>query len=300
MGVLIDCTNQERVLAQVDAFVRSGLPHQIVTVNVDFLNIVHREPAFVRVLNEAALSVPDGMPLVWVSRLVGKPLPQRITGTDLIFGCAELAATRGYRMFLLGAAAGVADEAAAVLQGRYPGLNIVGTYSPPACEEFTPEEDAHILELVREARPDMLFVALGTPKQEKWIYEHLQHLGVPVCVGVGGVFNFITGRIPRAPEAWQEAGLEWLFRLMLEPRRLWRRYLVDDTRALSRALLYSLRRRPAVPPTPARSAGASTLPIPLVTVPVPTRPLITDHAPLHRTAMEATVASSGVPMQTLD
>jgi N-acetylglucosaminyldiphosphoundecaprenol N-acetyl-beta-D-mannosaminyltransferase len=294
MGVQIDCTHRDRVLAQIEDFVQSGLPHQIVTVNVDFLNIVHRDPSFVHVLNEAAVSVPDGMPLVWISRLVGKPLPERITGTDLIYSCAELAAQRGYRIFLLGAAPGVADEAAAVLQGRYPGVNVVGTYSPPACDEFTPEEDAHILQLVRAARPDMLFVALGTPKQEKWIYQHLQDLGVPVCIGVGGVFNFITGRIPRAPEGWQQAGLEWLFRLLLEPRRLWRRYLVDDTRALSRALLYAMRQgsapRPAAPPS-----------YPLVPVPVPVRPLRSEHSTRHLSAMEATVASSsGVPVQTGD
>jgi N-acetylglucosaminyldiphosphoundecaprenol N-acetyl-beta-D-mannosaminyltransferase len=237
------------VLAQIDEFVKSGEPHQIVTVNVDFLNITHRDPSFVRVLNQAAVSVPDGMPLLWVSRLVGQRLPERITGTDLLLGSAALAACRGYSIFLLGAAPGVAAEAGAVLQARYPGLRIAGAYSPPECGDFTPEENAQIVAQIRAARPDMLFVALGTPKQEKWIHANLQELGVPVCVGVGGVFNFITGRIPRAPEPLQKAGLEWLFRLALEPRRLWRRYLIDDTRALARAVAYAARRRaPAAMP----------------------------------------------------
>lgn len=271
MGVLIDRTRRDQVIAHVDMFVQSGRPHQIVTVNVDFLNIAHRDPSFVQLLNDAALSVPDGMPLVWVSQIVGRRLPERITGTDLLCDCAELAARKGYRLFLLGAAPGVADEAADLLSQRYPGLEVVGTYSPPECGEFTSQENAKIVELVRAARPEMLFVALGTPKQEKWIYQNLQDLGVPVCIGVGGVFNFITGRIPRAPQPLQRAGLEWLFRLLLEPRRLWRRYLVDDTRALSRALLYALRnplpasdpRLDGVPPAASGSLSLGAAAVPL-------------------------------------
>ncbi|HMA34525.1 MAG TPA: WecB/TagA/CpsF family glycosyltransferase [Chloroflexia bacterium] len=243
MGVLIDRTHRARVLAQIDAFVQSGRPHQVVTVNVDFLNIAYQDRSFVRLLNDAAIAVPDGMPLLWVSRLVGQPLPERITGTDLLCGCAELAARQGYRLFLLGAAPGVAAEAAQVLESRYPHLQIVGTYAPPERGEFDPAENARIVAMIRAAQPEMLFVALGTPKQEKWIYRNLDQLGVPVCVGVGGVFNFITGRIPRAPQMLQRAGLEWLFRLVLEPRRLWRRYLIDDTHALYRALRYSFRQR---------------------------------------------------------
>lgn len=264
MGVLIDRTRRDQVISYVDSFVQSGRPHQIVTVNVDFLNIAHRDRSFVQLLNDAALAVPDGMPLVWVSQIVGRRLPERITGTDLLCDCAALAARKGYRLFLLGAAPGVADAAADLLSERYPGLAVVGTYSPPECGEFTPQENAKIVELVRAARPEMLFVALGTPKQEKWIYQNLQDLGVPVCIGVGGVFNFITGRIPRAPQPLQRAGLEWLFRLLLEPRRLWRRYLVDDTRALSRALLYALRKpRPGSDSrrdgTPAVAGGSLSL-----------------------------------------
>ena len=242
MGVLIDRTPRADVIAQVERFVQSGRPNQIVTINVDFLNIAHKDRSFVSLLNAAALAVPDGMPLLWVSRLVGQRLPQRITGTDLLTDCAALAAQAGYRMFLLGAAPGVAEAAGQVLETRYPGLQIAGSYAPPE-GEFTAEENAHILDLVRAARPDMLFVALGTPKQERWIYENLEALGVPLCIGIGGVFNFITGRIPRAPQAMQRIGLEWLFRLLLEPRRLWRRYLVDDTQALYRAVHYAVRRR---------------------------------------------------------
>jgi N-acetylglucosaminyldiphosphoundecaprenol N-acetyl-beta-D-mannosaminyltransferase len=301
MGVLIDRTSRDRVLAQIDGFVQSGKPHQVVTVNVDFLNIAHQDRSFVRLLNAAALSVPDGMPLVWLSRVLRRPLPERITGTDLILNCADLAAQRGYRMFLLGAAPGVADEAAALLATRYPGLRIVGTYAPPACEEFDPEENARIIDQIRAARPDMLFVALGTPKQERWIYQNLEELGVPVCIGVGGVFNFITGRLPRAPEALQQAGLEWLFRLMLEPRRLWRRYLVDDTRALWRALHYAARQRGVT----SSSAAVSVRPIHAAPSRVPTtgpaRPPAAEKADWPRGAIESALAAGqGAPKHTLD
>jgi len=301
MGVLIDRTSRSQVLAQIDGFVQSGKPHQVVTVNVDFLNIAHRDRSFVHLLNAAALSVPDGMPLVWLSRVLRRPLPERITGTDLILNCAELAAQRGYRMFLLGAAPGVADEAAALLESRYPGLRIVGTYSPPACDEFDPAENARIIDLIRAARPDMLFVALGTPKQERWIYQNLEELGVPVCIGVGGVFNFITGRIPRAPEALQQAGLEWLFRLVLEPRRLWRRYLVDDTRALWRALNYAARQRTVT----SSSAAVSVRPIhpaaPRVPTTGPARPANLEKTDWPLGAIESALgAAQGAPKHTLD
>ncbi|HUS14108.1 MAG TPA: WecB/TagA/CpsF family glycosyltransferase [Chloroflexia bacterium] len=287
MGVLIDRTNRAQVLRQIDTFVRSGSPHQIVTVNVDFLNIAHQDHSFVRLLNDAAVSVPDGMPLLWVSRVVGQRLPERITGTDLLCGCAELAAREGYRMFLLGAAPGVADHAAQVLTTRYPGLQIVGTYSPPEQGDFDADENARIVEVVRAARPDMLFVALGTPKQEKWIYTNLQDLGVPVCIGVGGVFNFITGRIQRAPEAMQRAGMEWLFRLCLEPRRLWRRYLIDDTKALYRAMHYATRKRVRGLPGPVHTAPITISRMPTA----PAHPLLPDAPDWHLGTRDAVVSS---------
>jgi N-acetylglucosaminyldiphosphoundecaprenol N-acetyl-beta-D-mannosaminyltransferase len=263
-GILIDRLHRPEVLSRIDQYVQSRRPHQIVTVNADFLSIAEREPDFIELLNAAAISVPDGMPLIWLSRLLGKPLPERITGTDLLTECAALAAAKGYRIFLLGAAPGVADAVAQHLTTRYPGLQIAGTYSPPYFAGRDTAAEAAMVAVVREAQPDLLFVAMGTPKQERWIYNHLDVLGVPVCIGVGGVFNFITGRIPRAPRLLQQLGMEWLFRLVLEPRRLWRRYLVDDSRALAGALLASRRlsrRGPGAPrskPVPS-PAGAYPL-----------------------------------------
>ncbi len=270
IGILIDRLSRPEVLTRIDQFVQMRRPHQIVTVNADFLSIANREPDFVDLLNAAAISVPDGMPLIWLSRLLGKPLPERITGTDLLMDCAALAAAKGYRIFLLGAAPGVADALAVHLTTRFPGLQIAGTYSPPYFDGRNPEAEAAMVALVRATHPDMLFVAMGTPKQERWIFNHLAELNVPVSIGVGGVFNFVTGRIPRAPRLLQQLGLEWLFRLSLEPRRLWRRYLVDDSRALVQAVAYSRgqRRRRARPaPLSAAPVAHGSVPAHLSVVP---------------------------------
>ena len=277
-GIHIDCLTRAEVRSRIVELVQSGRPHQVVTVNTDFLNIGHRDPGFIDLLNAAAVSVPDGMPLLWLSQLLGRPLPERITGTDLLMDSAGLAAEHGWSLFLLGAAPGVAQEAARRLSERFPGLRIAGTYSPPIYEGRNRLLEARMVDVVRAARPDMLFVAMGAPKQECWIYEELEALGVPVCIGIGGVLNFITGRIPRAPQMLQRAGLEWLFRLVLEPRRLWRRYLVEDTQALMRVLIYhrgaAVRRRPAASPVPAAPPRPPTLAAdwPFAPAAVPTAP----------------------------
>lgn len=215
------------VCAQMEAFIRSGRPHQIVTVNMDFIRLAREDPAFCAAVNGADLVVPDGVPVLWAARLLRRPLGERVTGVDLVEQGAALAAARGYRVFLLGAAPGVADAAAAALIRRYPGLCIAGTYAPPI-GPFSAEENARMVAAVRAARPHLLFVAFGAPRQELWIRAHLDELEVPVCVGVGGTFNFLSGAVPRAPRWMRRAGLEWAHRLAQEPGRLWRRYLVHD------------------------------------------------------------------------
>lgn len=215
------------VRERLEHFLHSGAPHQIVTVNMDFLRLARTNTAFRAALNTADLAVPDGVPVLWAARLLGHPLAERITGVDLVDMGARLAAERGYSIFLLGAAPGVADAAAAELSRRYPGLRVAGVFSPPF-GELSAEANARMVAMVRDARPDMLFVAFGAPRQDIWIARHRQELGVPVMVGVGGTFNFLAGRIPRAPVWMQRHGLEWLYRLKQEPRRLWKRYLLGD------------------------------------------------------------------------
>lgn len=210
---------------RIDDFIRLGHPQQVVTANLDFLRLSEADTSFRNLINTAGLVVADGMPLVWASRLLGDALPARVAGVDLVTECARLAAERGYRVFMLGAGPGVADSAAAVLRERFPGLCIAGTYSPPS---LTPAETKITLGLIRSAAPDILLVAFGAPIQEQWIRANMHAMGVPVCIGVGGSFDLLSGRINRAPDWMQHGGMEWFYRFTREPGRLWKRYFVHD------------------------------------------------------------------------
>jgi N-acetylglucosaminyldiphosphoundecaprenol N-acetyl-beta-D-mannosaminyltransferase len=229
MGTYAHAVGRHETVAALARFLEDGRPRHIVTLNVDFLHKANASPSFKELLNSADLAVLDGKPLVWVAKYLGFSHCERVTGPDLIAACAELSANQGYRIFLLGGADGVADEAKQLLEERYPGVQICGAYSPPPAEYPMPREvDEEIARRIREARPDILFVAFGCPKQEHWIHDHARSLGVTIAAGIGGSFNFITGQTPRAPAFLQNAGLEWLYRLYVEPRRLWRRYLCAD------------------------------------------------------------------------
>jgi exopolysaccharide biosynthesis WecB/TagA/CpsF family protein len=235
LNTVIDPITYGQALQELERYVESGVPHQIVTVNVDFVRIAQENEDFRRILNTSDLSVADGKPLLWAARWTGQELPARITGMDLVLGASELAARRDESIFLLGAAEGVAAKAAAVLREQYPALK-VHVYSPPM-GPFSEEEDARMIALIRESGARFLFVAFGAPKQDVWISEHLHELGVPVCAGIGGVLNFLAGTVKRAPDWVQRAGMEWLYRIMQEPARLWRRYFVEDLPIFTRMLM---------------------------------------------------------------
>lgn len=227
LGVGIDCVSHDDVLARVRSFIEGGTPRRIVTVNLDYLRLAGNDESFRTTLNTADLAIADGMPLVWASRWSGKPLPQRIAGQDLFDSICRAGGERRWSVFLLGAAPGVAATAGDVMATRYPGLRVAGAYSPPV-GKFDPVEEQRIRSMVRSARPDVLFVALGAPRQDIWISESLAGLGVPVAVGVGCSFDVVSGHQLRAPLWMQKVGLEWSFRLLQEPRRLWKRYILGD------------------------------------------------------------------------
>lgn len=227
LGTRIDRVELPALAQWIEAFLASGAPHQVITANLDFIAIARRRPNFARIIDEADLVICDGKPLQWASALRGERLPARVTGMHLVMETARLSAKRGYRIFLLGAAPGVAVRAARELERLAPGVAIAGTYSPPQ-GPFDAAEDAHMVSLIRAAQADALFVALGAPQQDEWIYAHLPEMEVTLCAGVGGVFDFLAGKTRRAPEWVQRAGFEWVYRLAQEPARLWRRYLIDD------------------------------------------------------------------------
>jgi len=193
---------------------------QIITVNTEFVMEAQHNPAFHKAINEAALVLADGIGVVWGTHYIGTPTPERITGTDTLELVAKRCASLGYRLYLLGAAPGVAEAAAAHLQALAPGLQIADTYagSPTSAEED------EIIERIRQAQADVLCVAYGAPAQDLWIQRNLSRLPASVAMGVGGAFDFLSGRQRRAPRTMQMLGLEWLYRLYREPWR-WRRML---------------------------------------------------------------------------
>jgi N-acetylglucosaminyldiphosphoundecaprenol N-acetyl-beta-D-mannosaminyltransferase len=222
-GLPIAPMTRAEAVEAVAELVEVGQPSFFITANAHYAMLTHEDPGLHAVNAQAAFVLADGAPLVWASRWKRLPLPERVAGSDLIFDLCAWAARDGHSIFLLGGASGVASEAAEALSRRFPGLRIVGTEAPPF-RELTAEEHAALLERIRAARPDLLFVAFGQPKGESWIAHHLQALGVPVCVQVGASLDFVAGRVSRAPRRLQRLGLEWAYRMWLEPTRLAPRY----------------------------------------------------------------------------
>ncbi len=202
----------------------------VTTVNAQSALLAADAPRFAGIVNRAALCVADGMSIVFASRLLGTPLQERIAGVDLFAALCKRCASEGLSVYLLGGRPGAADQAAATLRTRHPDLEIAGTDCPPYGFEHDPAEAARVLERIGRAAPDLLFVGLGVPKQEYWLEENAPHLGAAVAMTVGGTFDIVAGFVPRAPHWLQAAGMEWLFRLAIEPRRLWRRYLIGNPR----------------------------------------------------------------------
>jgi N-acetylglucosaminyldiphosphoundecaprenol N-acetyl-beta-D-mannosaminyltransferase len=255
LGVPVDDVTMDESLERISAFVEqgrvSGRSYQVATVNVDFVVNSCADPELVTLLQRADLAIPDGMPVVWASKLIGGPLRQRVAGADLVPELAALAASRSYSMMVFGSAEGVAEKAAEILRVNNPGLIITG-FGGPFFDRVTDMSD-DVLDVIRDARPDILCVALGHPKQERWIEEYRDKIDVPVLVGVGGSLDFIVGTKARAPKWMQRVGLEWTHRFATEPRRLWKRYTRDLTVFGPRVLrqLRDMGKRPPNPPRPA-------------------------------------------------
>jgi N-acetylglucosaminyldiphosphoundecaprenol N-acetyl-beta-D-mannosaminyltransferase len=224
----IDAVTFAEALDRIEALVSAGRGGAVFTPNVDHVVKAEHDPELRAAYAAASLSLADGTPVVWASRLLRPPLPEKVSGSDLVVPLAERAARRGWRVYLLGGAAGAAERAAAALASRH-GTNVVGTEAPVVTLE--PRGDATsraIVERIRGARPDLVLVAFGAPKQEIWIHRHAAALRPAVAIGVGASLDFLAGAVPRAPAWMSRTGLEWLYRLGREPRRLWRRYLVED------------------------------------------------------------------------
>ncbi|MBI2432324.1 MAG: WecB/TagA/CpsF family glycosyltransferase [Candidatus Hydrogenedentes bacterium] len=223
-------------------------PGYIVTPNVDHVCTYHRNDDFRQAYTGAFLVLPDGTPIIWASWLFGRPLPQKLSGSDLVPALCGVAAEYGHSVFFFGGTRGAAERTVDKLKANYPGLRVAGIYWPPYGFEKDPDENQRAIDAVRVAQPDICFLALGSPKQEIWMARHYQDLGAIISIGVGGAFELVSGKVRRAPNWVQEIGFEWLWRLAHEPRRLWHRYLVDDL-VFFKLLWEEYRRRRAAPST---------------------------------------------------
>jgi N-acetylglucosaminyldiphosphoundecaprenol N-acetyl-beta-D-mannosaminyltransferase len=239
-GIPVDAVDMPQALSRLGALLGTGRLGQVCTINLDFLVGAQRNAETRGIFQRGELNLPDGWPVVWLGRLQGSPMPSRVAGADLVPQLVRLAAERGAGVFLLGGEHGVAERAAARLRELHPGLR-VDWYEPPRAA-IDAMDNAEIVARIRASGADILMVAFGHPKQDRWIDQHRDQLPVSVAIGVGCAFDLIAGRVRRAPRWMQDRGLEWLFRMLQEPRRLSGRYLHDTVRLLPLAFGIALRR----------------------------------------------------------
>lgn len=225
LGVRVDRIDLAQTLQRIDGFIKTRRTHQIVVVNAAKVVKAQKDAYLRQIIEDADLSGADGVPIVWVSRLFGEAIPGRVNGTDLMEKLVARAAEKGYRIFFFGAEEAVVSEVVRIYRESYPELQVAGYRNG----YFTPQEERGIAEDIGKSQADILFVAFGTPKKEHFIRDHKDILKVPVIHGVGGSFDVVAGKTSRAPEWMQNFGLEWFYRFLQEPRRMWKRYLVTNT-----------------------------------------------------------------------
>lgn len=238
MNIEIDNLTMSEAIGAMDSLVQQNKAAYVVTPNVDHMIKLQTDERLQEAYAHADLILTDGKPLLWIANWYKTPIKEKISGSDLFPRLCDLAARKGYRMYFLGAAEGVAQKAAENLTEKYPGLQVVGTYSPAYGFEKDKAELAEIARMIRGARPDILIVALGCPKQEYFIADMRNELQVPLSLGLGASLDFEAGNIKRAPKWMSDHGLEWLYRITQDPKRLFKRYFVDDMKIFSLARKY--------------------------------------------------------------
>lgn len=240
-GVPFDRINLEQSVDRIEELVERRVASYVITANLNYVMLHHQNKEVRRITEGADLIVADGQPIVWRSRLTPTPLPERVAGSEMIFRLAERAADRGYRIYFLGGEPGVALRCAQNLKSLYPALQIAGTESPPF-RDLSADEQWQQDERIRRAETDILLVAFGQPKGERWIQQNYKRIGAPVSIQLGASFDFIAGTARRAPEIWQRVGMEWAYRMLSDPKRLVPRY-ASNMRFLCGALVDDWKRQ---------------------------------------------------------
>lgn len=229
LGVHVSATQIPQMIAKIEQWiVKREVSRYVTLTNVHAIMEAHRDSKFKEVLNSAAAVCPDGMPLVWLAQMRGLGLRRRVYGPDLLLDFCRATHEKGYSHFFYGGAEGVPERLAEELTRQFPGLRVAGCFSPPF-RPLTLEEDQKVVEMINQAAPDLVWVGLGCPKQEFWMREHFEKVGAPVMLGVGQAFDIYAGDLRQAPRWMRERGLEWFFRLIREPKRLWKRYLIYNS-----------------------------------------------------------------------
>jgi N-acetylglucosaminyldiphosphoundecaprenol N-acetyl-beta-D-mannosaminyltransferase len=239
LGVHANAINMNDALTAIDSWIVTQNPHYICVTSVHSIMECYDNPELRSIYNKSGLITPDGMPVVWLLRQHGYPFTERVYGPDLMLATCQQGLQKGYRHYFYGGGPGVAEKMAQRLTDRFPGLIVSGIDVPPF-RQLTPEEDEAAISRITTARPDIVWIGLGCPRQERWMSEHLIKLGAPVLIGVGAAFDFHSGNKLQAPHWIQRIGMEWFFRLITEPRRLWSRYFKNFPRFIFFVLLQQL------------------------------------------------------------
>jgi len=228
MNTYIDDVTLQEAVGHIECCIKNRIISQIITLNVDQIVRIEWDEYFRKICESCELLLVDGHPLMWIARFYGHPFQEKICGSDLVPILCEVALRKNFSVFLLGAEPGVARQAADKLQRKYPGLRIAGVYSPPFGFETDKAELGRIVRMLKASKADMLFVGMGVPKQDIFIYENMHKYQIPVSVSVGGTIDFIAGKQKRAPIWMRRAGLEWFYRFLSNPGKMFKRYFVDD------------------------------------------------------------------------
>ena len=230
LNTYVNNVDMNEALSAIDEMIASGKKSYVVAINVDVVMKIEDDPHLKKIVEEADMVLVDGKPLVWISGWHGKPVKEKISGSDLVPLLCTKARDKGYSIFIIGGKDGIAEQAKRKLEDELPGIKIVGTYAPPFGFEKDEIELEKINSMISEAHPDILIACFGCPKQEKWIYENYQKYDAKVSICAGATVDFLAGNVNRAPKWMSEHGFEWFYRFLQEPKRMFKRYFIDDVK----------------------------------------------------------------------
>lgn len=232
LNTFINNVTMSETVEAIEQMIAADKKSYVVAINVDVVMKIEADPYLKKIVDDADMVLVDGKPLVWISKLHGRPLKEKVSGSDLVPLLCEVAAKNGYKVFIIGGKEGSAERAKQRLEEKLPDIKIVGTYAPPFGFEKDDAELERINHMISQAHPDLLITCFGCPKQEKWIYENIEKYDAKVSICAGATVDFLAGNVTRAPRWMSEHGLEWFYRFLQEPRRMFRRYFVDDMKII--------------------------------------------------------------------